>query len=73
MSRKATGTAASAVRPLTHSAAWKPPVSASAAAEPWPSSRPERLAATFRTGVAELYREGQLMQQAVLAEFIMDG
>ncbi|WP_449305206.1 MocR-like pyridoxine biosynthesis transcription factor PdxR [Paraburkholderia silvatlantica] len=34
---------------------------------------PERLAATFRTGVAELYREGQLMQQAVLAEFIMDG
>ncbi|HEY4804849.1 MAG TPA: PLP-dependent aminotransferase family protein, partial [Paraburkholderia sp.] len=30
-------------------------------------------AATFRTGVAELYREGQLMQQAVLAEFIMDG
>jgi GntR family transcriptional regulator / MocR family aminotransferase len=34
---------------------------------------PDRLAATFRTGVAELYREGQLMQQAVLAEFIMDG
>jgi GntR family transcriptional regulator/MocR family aminotransferase len=34
---------------------------------------PERLAPTFRTGVAELYREGQLMQQAVLAEFIMDG
>ncbi|SDE19632.1 GntR family transcriptional regulator / MocR family aminotransferase [Paraburkholderia lycopersici] len=34
---------------------------------------PERLAAMFRTGVAELYREGQLMQQAVLAEFIMDG
>ncbi|NIE64807.1 PLP-dependent aminotransferase family protein [Burkholderia sp. Ax-1719] len=34
---------------------------------------PERLAATFRTAVAELYREGQLMQQAVLAEFIMDG
>ncbi|WP_373322264.1 MocR-like pyridoxine biosynthesis transcription factor PdxR [Paraburkholderia adhaesiva] len=34
---------------------------------------PERLAPIFRTGVAELYREGQLMQQAVLAEFIMDG
>ena len=34
---------------------------------------PDRLAARFRTGVAELYREGQLMQQAVLAEFIMDG
>lgn len=34
---------------------------------------PERLVGAFRTGVAELYREGQLMQQAVLAEFIMDG
>lgn len=34
---------------------------------------PERLVDTFRTGVAELYREGQLMQQAVLTEFIMDG
>jgi GntR family transcriptional regulator / MocR family aminotransferase len=34
---------------------------------------PERLVSAFRTGVAELYREGQLMQQAVLAEFIMDG
>ncbi len=34
---------------------------------------PEHLIDVFRTGVAELYREGQLMQQAVLAEFIMDG
>ncbi|QYD72408.1 PLP-dependent aminotransferase family protein [Paraburkholderia edwinii] len=34
---------------------------------------PEDLVDTFRTGVAELYREGQLMQQAVLTEFIMDG
>jgi GntR family transcriptional regulator/MocR family aminotransferase len=34
---------------------------------------PEHLVDTFRTGVAELYREGQLMQQAVLTEFIMDG
>ncbi|RKP48238.1 PLP-dependent aminotransferase family protein [Trinickia fusca] len=34
---------------------------------------PEHLVETFRTGVAELYREGQLMHQAVLAEFIMDG
>jgi len=34
---------------------------------------PEDLVDTFRTGVAELYREGQLMHQAVLAEFIMDG
>jgi GntR family transcriptional regulator/MocR family aminotransferase len=34
---------------------------------------PENLVDTFRTGVAELYREGQLMQQAVLTEFIMDG
>ncbi|CAB3772026.1 MocR-like pyridoxine biosynthesis transcription factor PdxR [Paraburkholderia solisilvae] len=34
---------------------------------------PEELVDTFRTGVAELYREGQLMQQAVLTEFIMDG
>ncbi|GLU33209.1 PLP-dependent aminotransferase family protein [Trinickia caryophylli] len=34
---------------------------------------PEALVETFRTGLAELYREGQLMQQAVLAEFIMDG
>ncbi len=34
---------------------------------------PEHLIDTFRTGVAELYREGQLMQQAVLTEFIMDG
>ncbi|TDV09305.1 PLP-dependent aminotransferase family protein [Paraburkholderia caballeronis] len=34
---------------------------------------PEHMVDAFRTGVAELYREGQLMQQAVLAEFIMDG
>jgi GntR family transcriptional regulator/MocR family aminotransferase len=34
---------------------------------------PEHMVDTFRTGVAELYREGQLMQQAVLSEFIMDG
>src|SRR5258706_11376991 len=30
---------------------------------------PEGLSASFRTGVAELYREGQLMQQAVLNGF----
>jgi GntR family transcriptional regulator/MocR family aminotransferase len=34
---------------------------------------PENLVDTFRTGVAELYREGQLMQQAVMTEFILDG
>ncbi|SAL23094.1 transcriptional regulator [Caballeronia peredens] len=34
---------------------------------------PENLVDSFRTGVAELYREGQLMQQAVLTEFILDG
>ncbi|AQH01270.1 DNA-binding protein [Burkholderia sp. KK1] len=34
---------------------------------------PEHLVETFRIGVAELYREGQLMQQAVLTEFILDG
>jgi GntR family transcriptional regulator/MocR family aminotransferase len=34
---------------------------------------PEQLVDSFRTGIAELYREGQLMQQAVLTEFIMDG
>ncbi len=34
---------------------------------------PEHLVETFRTGVAELYREGQLMHQAVLAEFILGG
>ncbi|MBB4512857.1 MocR-like pyridoxine biosynthesis transcription factor PdxR [Paraburkholderia fungorum] len=34
---------------------------------------PEHLVDTFRTGVAELYREGQLMQQAVMTDFIMDG
>ncbi|MFP3518854.1 PLP-dependent aminotransferase family protein, partial [Pseudomonas sp. SIMBA_077] len=34
---------------------------------------PEHLVDTFRMGVAELYREGQLMQQAVMTDFIMDG
>lgn len=34
---------------------------------------PDNLVDTFRTGIAELYREGQLMQQAVLTEFILDG
>jgi GntR family transcriptional regulator / MocR family aminotransferase len=34
---------------------------------------PDNLVDTFRTGLAELYREGQLMQQAVLTEFILDG
>jgi GntR family transcriptional regulator/MocR family aminotransferase len=34
---------------------------------------PEHLVDVFRTGVAELYREGQLIHQAVLTEFIMDG
>ncbi|HTH76055.1 MAG TPA: PLP-dependent aminotransferase family protein [Trinickia sp.] len=34
---------------------------------------PEHLVDTFRTAVAELYREGQLMHQAVLAEFILGG
>ncbi|HDR9005806.1 PLP-dependent aminotransferase family protein [Burkholderia vietnamiensis] len=34
---------------------------------------PEPLAESFATASAELYREGQLLQQAVLAEFIADG
>jgi GntR family transcriptional regulator / MocR family aminotransferase len=34
---------------------------------------PDNLVETFRVGVAELYREGQLMHQAVLTEFILDG
>ncbi|WP_345816029.1 PLP-dependent aminotransferase family protein [Paraburkholderia sp. PREW-6R] len=34
---------------------------------------PEALAESFATASAELYREGQLLQQAVLAEFIGDG
>ncbi|MCO5396672.1 PLP-dependent aminotransferase family protein [Ralstonia sp. 21MJYT02-11] len=34
---------------------------------------PERLAQSFATASAELYREGQLLQQAVLAEFIAEG
>ncbi|SAL26192.1 GntR family transcriptional regulator [Caballeronia choica] len=34
---------------------------------------PEALAASFATASAELYREGQLLQQAVLAEFIAEG
>ncbi|WP_213301177.1 PLP-dependent aminotransferase family protein [Paraburkholderia sacchari] len=34
---------------------------------------PEPLAESFATASAELYREGQLLQQAVLAEFIAEG
>lgn len=34
---------------------------------------PEGLSASFATASAELYREGQLLQQAVLAEFIAEG
>lgn len=34
---------------------------------------PEELAESFATASAELYREGQLLQQAVLAEFIAEG
>jgi GntR family transcriptional regulator / MocR family aminotransferase len=34
---------------------------------------PEALATSFATASAELYREGQLLQQAVLAEFIAEG
>ncbi|MEX3917277.1 PLP-dependent aminotransferase family protein [Paraburkholderia sp. BR10872] len=34
---------------------------------------PEALAESFATASAELYREGQLLQQAVLAEFIAEG
>ncbi|AIO68974.1 PLP-dependent aminotransferase family protein [Burkholderia oklahomensis] len=34
---------------------------------------PEPLAERFATASAELYREGQLLQQAVLAEFIAEG
>ncbi|MCO4878268.1 PLP-dependent aminotransferase family protein [Paraburkholderia caribensis] len=34
---------------------------------------PEELAESFATASAELYREGQLLQQAVLAEFITEG
>ncbi len=34
---------------------------------------PEPLAGSFATASAELYREGQLLQQAVLAEFIAEG
>ncbi|VWC33419.1 DNA-binding protein [Burkholderia ubonensis] len=34
---------------------------------------PEPLADSFATASAELYREGQLLQQAVLAEFIAEG
>lgn len=34
---------------------------------------PEGLAESFATASAELYREGQLLQQAVLAEFIAEG
>ncbi|WP_322031029.1 PLP-dependent aminotransferase family protein [Paraburkholderia sp. J76] len=34
---------------------------------------PQALAESFATASAELYREGQLLQQAVLAEFIAEG
>ena len=34
---------------------------------------PPELAQSFASGAAELYREGQLMQQAVLSEFIDEG
>ncbi|RAR65103.1 GntR family transcriptional regulator [Paraburkholderia unamae] len=34
---------------------------------------PQALAESFATASAELYREGQLIQQAVLAEFIAEG
>lgn len=34
---------------------------------------PDALAESFATASAELYREGQLLQQAVLAEFIAEG
>jgi GntR family transcriptional regulator/MocR family aminotransferase len=34
---------------------------------------PESLAESFATASAELYREGQLVQQAMLAEFIAEG
>jgi GntR family transcriptional regulator / MocR family aminotransferase len=34
---------------------------------------PEGLSTSFATASAELYREGQLLQQAVLAEFIAEG
>jgi GntR family transcriptional regulator/MocR family aminotransferase len=34
---------------------------------------PEALAESFATASAELYREGQLLQQAMLAEFISEG
>src|SRR5215472_13013816 len=46
MSRNVTGTAASAVSPVTQNAHWKPPVSAAAAAWPWPSRTREWVAAT---------------------------
>jgi GntR family transcriptional regulator/MocR family aminotransferase len=34
---------------------------------------PEALAASFAVASAELYREGQLLQQAVLADFMLEG
>jgi GntR family transcriptional regulator/MocR family aminotransferase len=34
---------------------------------------PQHLAGAFARGVAELYREGQLQQQAMLADFIAEG
>src|SRR6266567_7997716 len=46
MRRNVTGTAASAVSPLTQNAHWNPPVNAAAVACPWPRSRRECVAAT---------------------------
>ena len=46
MSRNVTGTAASAVSPVTQNACWNPPVSAAAAAWPSLSRTRERAAAT---------------------------
>lgn len=34
---------------------------------------PDRLATAFASGVAELYREGQLMTQSIMAEFLREG
>lgn len=34
---------------------------------------PEALARAFASGVAELYREGQLMTQSIMAEFLREG
>lgn len=34
---------------------------------------PERLAGAFAAGIAELYREGQMLTQSVMAEFLREG